>query len=309
MRVSVIIPVYNAENYIAECLESVLQQTWKDIEIIVVDNNSEDASLSILQKYSELNPKKIKLLSTKKQGASCARNAGLYLAKGDWIQFLDADDLILNDKIEHQVKLINLNSCFIAGSSIYNSEKEQFIYPLEDNIKGLFTMLGTGNTCANLWNKKSLLQVNGFNESLADTEDPDLMFRLWKKNKNIINDFVPKTIIRNINPDSLSKRDLKGSYQRHLELRQRILDYLIVNELNYFRQEKDFFVNMMYKYVRLLAVQDLSLGVEAYHKYLPINFKPSYKKDINTPLWNIIAMKFLSFHKTESWKNKLLNRS
>jgi glycosyltransferase involved in cell wall biosynthesis len=311
MLVSVIIPVYNAEKYIAECLESVLNQTWKDIEIIIVDNNSTDNSLEILNRYKDKYSNCITLLTETKQGPSATRNKGLISAKGRWVQFLDADDLLLVDKIEHQVKLVDVNVVYIAGSSIYFREKsnQENFYPSDEIEKGLFYNHGSGNMCSNLWNKSYLMKINGFDESLKDTEDPDLMFRLFQINENIVVDKIPKTIIRDINPDSLSKIDLKGSYSRHLQLRQRIINYYKATKLEYYKKEESFFLNMMYKYVRLLAIQDLNLGVEAYHKYLPKNFNPQYRKDINTPLWNTIAVRFLGFRKTELWKNKLLNRN
>ena len=307
MQVSVIIPVYNAEKYISECLDSVLEQTWTDLEIIVVDNNSTDGSLAILEAYRRKFTNKITVFSETKQGASAARNKGILEASGEWIQFLDADDLLMEDKIEHQLKLVNELVAFVAGSSQYRRGRKIAVndYPNKEIKKGFFEMGGTGNTCANLWNKKYLLEVNSFDEALPDTQDPDLMFRLFQINENIIIDTVPKTIVRDINPDSLSKRDLKGSYQRHLQLRQRILDYYGLTKPEYLAKEQNYFLNMMYKYVRLLAVQDLDLGVEAYHKYLPKNFKPSFRKDINNPLWNVWAVWFLGFRRGEVWKNSV----
>ncbi|MDR3695463.1 glycosyltransferase [Mucilaginibacter sp.] len=102
--VSIIIPIYNAEKNLAACLDSAINQTWKNTEIIMVDDGSSDSSLSVAQKYAD--GKKIILISQKNSGASVARNMGLKVAKGEYIQFLDADDLLNPEKIESQVNVL-----------------------------------------------------------------------------------------------------------------------------------------------------------------------------------------------------------
>jgi glycosyltransferase involved in cell wall biosynthesis len=101
--VSIIIPLYNAENYIAETLKSVLDQTWKNKEIIIVNDGSTDNSLAIVKSFDF---GEITVISQKNKGASAAKQTGLEHAKGDYIQYLDADDLLSPNKIEAQVKLL-----------------------------------------------------------------------------------------------------------------------------------------------------------------------------------------------------------
>src|SRR5688500_16397229 len=105
MKVSVIIPCYNVEEYINECIESVLSQTEKDVEIICIDNGSTDKTSDMLSNFAEKHPGKITIDSESRKGAPFARNKGLELAMGEWIQFLDADDLLENDKIQHQLEI------------------------------------------------------------------------------------------------------------------------------------------------------------------------------------------------------------
>lgn len=102
--VSIIIPVYNAEKHLAECLKSAMKQTWSNTEIIMVDDGSSDSSISVAKKYAD--GEKIIVISQKNSGASAARNAGLKAAKGEYIQFLDADDLLSPDKIESQLNVL-----------------------------------------------------------------------------------------------------------------------------------------------------------------------------------------------------------
>lgn len=102
--VSIIIPVYNTEKHLAACLRSAIEQTWPETEIIVVDDGSTDSSLQIARGFeSEM----VKVIAQKNKGASAARNTGLKEAQGDYIQFLDADDLLSADKMESQVKALN----------------------------------------------------------------------------------------------------------------------------------------------------------------------------------------------------------
>lgn len=100
--VSVIIPVYNAEKYINECLDSLLRQTYFDFEIICVDDGSSDRSLEILHRYKQQDGR-ITVLSQKNQYAGAARNVGMERAKGKYLLFLDADDFFCEDMLERAV--------------------------------------------------------------------------------------------------------------------------------------------------------------------------------------------------------------
>src|ERR1700744_3644001 len=109
--VSIIIPVYNAGEFLEETILSALAQTWANKEIIIVDDGSTDNSLAIAKKHKAEN---VKVISQPTAGASAARNRGLDEAKGDCIQFLDADDIISADKIEGQMAVLNGSEEYIA---------------------------------------------------------------------------------------------------------------------------------------------------------------------------------------------------
>lgn len=102
--VSILIPVYNAEKYVAEAIESALNQTYKNIEIIIVDDGSTDKSWEIIESYRQKHPKIIKTYRQENKGACAARNKAFELSDGKYIQYLDSDDLLASDKIEHQIK-------------------------------------------------------------------------------------------------------------------------------------------------------------------------------------------------------------
>jgi len=99
--VSVLMPAYNAEPWIADSLTSALNQTWKNIEIIVVDDGSRDQTLAIARQFAAPN---VKVIHQDNQGQSATENRALAAAQGEWIQYLDADDLLAPDKIERQLQ-------------------------------------------------------------------------------------------------------------------------------------------------------------------------------------------------------------
>ena len=120
-KVSVIIPVYNNSLYLDECLKSVIGQTYKNLEIIFVDDNSTDNSLEVIGKYHDKRIKVVKL--RKNSGAAIARNKGVETATGDYICFLDSDDFWVKDKIERQVKFISEGGyAFIYGDYAYYND-------------------------------------------------------------------------------------------------------------------------------------------------------------------------------------------
>lgn len=125
VKISVIIPVYNVENYIEECLLSVLHQTIKEIEIICVNDGTIDNSIRIIQKYEQID-KRIKIINKKNGGLSSARNAGFKVASGEYIYYLDSDDYILENTLEilyKEVKKDDLDTIFFDADSFFETEE------------------------------------------------------------------------------------------------------------------------------------------------------------------------------------------
>ena len=98
-KVSVIVPVYNVEQYLHQCLDSIINQTFKEIEIICINDGSTDSSGKILEQYAQKDDR-IKVLNQENQGASIARNNGLDIAKSEWICFVDSDDITHSQMLE-----------------------------------------------------------------------------------------------------------------------------------------------------------------------------------------------------------------
>jgi glycosyltransferase involved in cell wall biosynthesis len=150
--VSIIIPVYNSKMYLQQAIESAVGQTWPDTEIIIVDDGSTDGSLAIAQTYQNDN---IKVFTQPNRGASAARNKGIKEAKGQYIQFLDADDGLSANKIEAQVNVLrgkpdHLALCasvpFFDDNKPDNSDitHEWFAQGSEDMVDFLIKLYGGG---------------------------------------------------------------------------------------------------------------------------------------------------------------------
>ena len=97
---SVIVPIYNSEKYLGSCITSILDQTFQDFELILVDDSSTDSSLSICNEYAKKDQRIIVVCQNKNEGVSSARNAGLAKATGEWIMFLDSDDYLRRNACE-----------------------------------------------------------------------------------------------------------------------------------------------------------------------------------------------------------------
>lgn len=124
VKVSVIITVYNAAKYLRECLESVLNQTLKDIEIICVNDGSSDNSLEILQEYAREDERLI-VVDQKNQGAGAGRNNGLHIAKGEYLSFLDADDFFDAEMLEdayRTARVADADVCVFAADLFVQSD-------------------------------------------------------------------------------------------------------------------------------------------------------------------------------------------
>ena len=124
-EISVIVPVYKVEQYLEECINSLSKQTFSDIEIILVDDGSPDNCGNICEEYGKKD-ERIKVIHQKNMGLSCARNAGLDVSKGNYICFVDSDDLIRNDMLDILLKeLINANADFIKSDfQSFKDDKE-----------------------------------------------------------------------------------------------------------------------------------------------------------------------------------------
>ncbi len=181
--ISVIIPVYNGEKTIRETIESVLNQTFSNLELIVINDGSQDSTLDIV---SSIKDPRLQVLSHKNAGKSISRNRGIEEACGEFISFLDADDLWTLDKLEAQLKALQANpQAAVAYSWVdYIDENGDFFrdgnhITMNGNAYEKMLIQNILENGSNpLIRKEALTEVGYFNESLKHAEEWDMWLRL-----------------------------------------------------------------------------------------------------------------------------------
>jgi glycosyltransferase involved in cell wall biosynthesis len=188
--VSVIIPTYNSEKYIEETLKSVLNQTYKNFEILIIDDGSSDSTNTIVEQYIKKDKRIFSYKVDRAGNPSIPRNYGIKQAKGEYIAFIDSDDLWVKNKLEVQMKhyLSNPNYAFVYSMSFTFGDVNFFspffeVLPLLNRaVRNKNDLLSIGNSvpCSTVLTKTSLLKkVGGFDEDInLRAEDYDLWIRL-----------------------------------------------------------------------------------------------------------------------------------
>lgn len=133
--ISVIIPIYNSEKYISQTIESVLGQTYKDVEVVIVDDCSTDKSNQIIENYTKKYNSIVYKRLEKNSGAAVARNKAMEIARGRYIAFLDSDDVWYPEKLEKQIELIKSNNCAICYTAIEMIDEDGRVEKSKRNIK------------------------------------------------------------------------------------------------------------------------------------------------------------------------------
>ena len=300
--VSIIIPVYNAERHLSECIESAINQTWPNKEIIIVDDGSTDGSLNIAHKYQ---CDTIKVLCGENAGASAARNKGLRIAKGDYIQFLDADDVLSLDKIQLQVETLAFNAGKIAVCSTVHfkngkdyrqfkpsTHEEKFLIDA-DPVHFLINLLGGYSNHGSMVQPNAWLtprtiinQAGLWNEALTLDDDGEFFcrvvlsstgvlktsginyYRKYNENNSLSSGTDQKSLISLLN-SNLSKK-------KHLLEKTNSYPALLATY-------KMFFNIMLNSYMRCPSIYNKA------KKELPCIHPSSYRPSVGGPLANYLS--------------------
>jgi len=276
-KVSILIPLYNSEKYITETIQSAISQTWNYKEIIIIDDHSTDDSFRIAKDYeSDI----LKVYTNQKKGACAARNMAFELSTGDYIQYLDADDLLSPDKIEKQVALLADKEETLAVCNAYEffdnvesavSIDDPLIYSSTQPVQFLINLWGGGITKPHfiaphswLTPRSLIVKTGSWNEELLRDQDGEFFARVVLKSYGII--YVPgiksyyrRSTIRN----SISSQRSASSFNsifKALEVKKKLLF------------EKEDSANSR----TAMATQYKILAIVTYPKYLDL-----YKKAIN----------------------------
>lgn len=189
--VSIIIPIYNIQEYIKPCLESVLRQTYNDIELILIDDGSSDDSSSICDSYANQDDR-VRVVHQKNLGVSAARNKGLAVATGEYIMFVDGDDMVDTNMVTCMMDKISINSdCTLVSCAVtrhYNNfgvsgEKVLRFNKTEASIDMLYMNNMDNGPCAKLIPSKIAKSIK-FNPKITIAEDLDYIYKILQKIDN-----------------------------------------------------------------------------------------------------------------------------
>ena len=208
-KISVIMPVYNGERYLRESIESVIGQTFKDFEFIIINDGSKDNSLKIIEEY-RLKDNRIKIIEQENSGVIQALNNGIKIAKGEYIARMDADDVSLPERLEKQIFFLEKEKAVLCGSwaiTINEEGKEidKMNYPKSTWLKNkLYLLRGNPFIHPTVMFKKEEIVKIGLYKNHRHIEDYELWTRVVSKYKSIN---IPEYLLKyRIHNDQITKK-------------------------------------------------------------------------------------------------------
>ncbi|MBE9060268.1 glycosyltransferase [cf. Phormidesmis sp. LEGE 11477] len=228
--VSILIPCYNAEQWIAQAISSALAQTFPNKEVIVVDDGSTDASLSIIKGFGGT----IRWESGPNKGGNAARNRLLALSTGRWLQYLDADDYLLPQKIEEHIGVVRREpeADVIYSPSVIeyrdgtDSSHEIRKIPTPKDPFVLLALWHLPQTGSPLWRKRAIVDVGCWKDDQPCCQEHELYLRLLKANKRFVYCSHASSIYRQWSEETVCKRDMPEVFRQRLAVEDSLEAYL-----------------------------------------------------------------------------------
>jgi glycosyltransferase involved in cell wall biosynthesis len=285
VRISVIIPCWNVEALLATTLDSVLAQSHTDLEIIAVDDGSTDGTPQVLEQYTAKAGGRMQVIRQVNQGACAARNAGMARATGEWLQFLDADDVVDPEKLSGQVALLaagSMQPVLIVGD--YEKIMPNGLLLPTEALYGepwmalIRTRMGT--TSANLWRKAEVERAGGWRTDLASSQDYELMFRLLRDGAHVLWDRRIATHVLKRASGSISQMSVQDNWRRYIALRRAMKEHLKATDAFRFRPEIAVLDQYLFMAIRILAMYDPKEAANEFRAAIGKGFRPDVSKAI-----------------------------
>lgn len=228
--ISILIPCYNAERWIAQAIESALSQTWAAKEVIIVDDGSTDGSLDIIRSFGN----RIRSEAGPHRGGNGTRNRLLELACGQWVQYLDADDYLLPEKIARQMEFLaahpDADAVFspvtIEWWSEHDARLELLPIPEPHDLWVLLASWRLPQTGALLWRKQAIRDVGGWKEHQPCCQEHELYLRLIIAGKRFAHCPAGGAVYRQWSNSTVCRRDVAEVYRCRLTIEQAAEDHL-----------------------------------------------------------------------------------
>jgi len=221
--VSILIPCYNAQDWVANAIESALGQTYPNIEIIVLDDGSSDGSIDVIKGFEG----RITWETGPNRGAQAARNILLEMCRGEWIQFLDADDFLMPRKIEAQLELGIKEQADLVVAPSLNDKGIVSQEPKSDDPWVNLILVEFGNTVANFFKKSAVQRAGGWNPEQPCCQEYELMFRMLMGGARVAYCRRTLAIYYTVNPDSIYRQDASRGPRMHGRIIEKVVNYLV----------------------------------------------------------------------------------
>lgn len=304
---SIIVPIYNVENYLEKCIESIMAQSFSDFELILVDDGSTDRSGAICDLYS--NKENIIVIHKKNGGLASARNAGIKKAQGKWCVFVDSDDYIGDNNFFNKLHEYSINqdvviygcSLFIDGTDKIVRQKYtklEKINSLNSNIEQLKYLNSTNNVSISAWThaiKRKFIEDNKltFDETIKVSEDTDWFFRIMLSNPRIAAVDGNQYFYR-IRQNSLSRNKKDGFWKYRYDAIKLSEKYINESNCN-IKLKNELLCYLAYQYLILLndAATDLNKNDNImYSQINDLKYLLKYGKGIKNIICKFIANVF-----------------
>ncbi|MBH8555244.1 glycosyltransferase [Nostocaceae cyanobacterium CENA357] len=298
--VSIIIPCFNAEKWLAQAIDSCLKQTYSNIEIIVIDDGSTDNSLEIIKSYGN----QVIWQSLLHKGGNFARNRGLDLSKGEYIQYLDADDYILPEKIERQVHFLEATGADVVygdwrhqrhlpdGSSFLDKIE---ISEMQSDILASLLANWWVALAALLYKRTAVENSNGWDETLSAAQDRDFLLSVVMNNNKVVYQSGCYAIYRRYGSVTVSTSSKSRWLKSHYLVLEKVERQLLQNNQ----------LSMQYRHALAksyfeLARESLSIDYSQYVSFLEetLALFPDFKANSKRPVYKIVQ-DLLGFRQTE----------
>lgn len=294
-EISVIVPVYKAEQYLERCVKSILEQTYQNFELILVDDGSPDGSPILCDKWAEKDSR-VHVIHKKNGGASSARNAGLKIAKGNWIAFADSDDWLDRTALKILYDLANQYNVpmAIGGMRVVQeytdaqtvAKQETVVLSRADLMSRFFRLNGepdTHSVCATLI-RRDILEAYHFIEGKMN-EDVEACYYLARKCEGAVYTNKPVYFyfknVEGVTNSGFSKKKLD------------LLDVwdIVQKQVEQFTPEYSYACEMNYKRARFTLLTQMNLNGYDHHDPFMIETKKKLKREVQEAFWKLMKWK------------------
>jgi len=307
MLVSIGIPCFNAERWIAAAIESAIRQTWQPAEIIVIDDGSTDASREIVRGFGE----KVRLFQTDHAGGNAARNLALREARGEWVQFLDADDYLEPAKIATQLREANGGADADAIYSPYWFERhgepaERWLGELDPRLDLFAQWIAwqLPQTGAVLWRKSALDSIGGWKAGQPCCQEHELYLRALQHGLRFVFTPTPGAVYRLWSEETVCRQDPRRTIAVRTELLDEAREWLRARG-RWSEVHQRLMARACFEMARTLARDDLPAAA-AYHRDREVKAAMAACGSAAPPLYRAVY-RMLGFEAAERiarWRRK-----